>query len=57
MYIYITKTHCGILIEHFDPATDERKAILYCDYTESQALRKHRKTFNLERKHLNKIYL
>lgn len=57
MDIYITKKHHGILIEHFDPATDERKTILYCDYTERQALRVHQKKFNLERKHLNKIYL
>ena len=56
MDIYITKILGGYKIKHYNQ-NSRAEIMLYYDYTLNQAIVQHRKNFNLQRKHLNKIYL
>lgn len=52
--VYITKISGGYKIKHYKSGLPE--IMKYYDYTLNQAIQQHRKTYSLQRKHLNKIY-
>jgi hypothetical protein len=57
MDIYILKIPGGYKIKHYDTFSGLPQVMKYYDYSLSYALRQHRKNYNLQYKHLTKIYI
>jgi hypothetical protein len=54
--IYISKITGGYKLKTYGIKSGLPEIMKYYDYSLTQAIQQHRKTYRLQRKHLNKIY-
>lgn len=57
MTIYVEYISGGYCIKHYAAATGDLVKMRYIGHTLSGAIKAHRNNFNLQHKHLEKIYL
>ena len=57
MDIYISKIPGGYKLKHYDDLSGLPQIMKYYDYSLRDAIKQHRKNYNLRYKHLEKIYI